>query len=257
VVALSPTQGLRPGQATHWRVTHLRRILLNERVVPIIGQEAQDRLRRLFGDQDRRNGGRPASFLLSGILVCGRCNRPMYGARRTRNGVQELNYRCEAGGGGRHTGCGRVAVALGRADAWAEDAFIAAVAGPEFAASLAQRQAELLAGEATAQELDEWRAELDDLDRVQGTRYYNEQMRRRHQELRRLTDAATARLMAAPDLAELQSLPRSEDELRRTWAEWDTATRRRWLRRLLDRVEVQPATAGASVEDRLRPVWRA
>jgi len=249
--------GLRPGQATHWRVTHLRRILLNERVVPIIGQEAQDRLRRLFGDQDRRKGGRPATFLLSGILVCGRCGRPMYGARRRRGGVQETNYRCEAGGGGRHTGCGRVAVALGRADDWAEDAFIAAVAGPAFAQSLAQRQAELLAGEATAQELDDWRAELDDLDRVAGTRYYNEQMRRRHQELRRLTDAATARLMAAPDLAELQSLPRSEDELRRTWAGWDTPTRRRWLRRLLDRVEVQPATAGAGVEDRLRPVWKA
>jgi DNA invertase Pin-like site-specific DNA recombinase len=253
-------QGLRPGNATHWRVTHLRRILLNERVVPIIGQEAHDRLRRLLTDQERRKGGRPATYLLSGVLTCQNCSRQMYGTRiRRQGGVQELTYRCEKGGGGRHTGCGRTSVAMGRADAWAEDAFIAAVAGPGFAQALAQRQAELLAGSGTAEELDEWRAELDDIEQVQGTRFYNEQMRRRHAELRRLTDVATAKLMAAPELAEMQSLPRSEDELRAAWMRWSVATRRQWLRRFLVRIEVRAATSrgpGRDVAERLEPVWR-
>jgi DNA invertase Pin-like site-specific DNA recombinase len=250
-------QGLRPGNATHWRVTHLRRILLNERVVPIIGQDAQDRLRRLFGGQERRKGGRPATFLLSGILTCSTCTRPMYGARRTRQGgVQELNYRCEAGGGGRHTGCGRTTVAMGRADDYAEDLFVGAIVDDNWAQALSQRQAELLAGDATAEELKDWRAELDDLAQVQGTRFYTDQMRRRHDELRRLVDTATSRLMAQPDLQALVSLPRSEQELRATWARWDTATRRSWLKRLVERIDVHPAGPTRDVAARLAPVFK-
>jgi 3-oxoacyl-[acyl-carrier protein] reductase len=43
---------------------------------------------------------------------------------------------------------------MGRADAWAEEMFIAAIVSPDFAQALSQRQAELLAGEVTAAELD-------------------------------------------------------------------------------------------------------
>jgi DNA invertase Pin-like site-specific DNA recombinase len=253
-------QGLHPGQATHWRVTHLRRILLNERVVPIIGQEAQDRLRRLLTDQERRKGGRPAAYLLSGVLTCGRCSRPMYGARRPRKGGDEVNYRCEAarGSGGRATGCGRTSIALGRADDWAAEMFVAAIVSEDFNEALDRRRAELLAGEATAQELDDWRAELDDLEQVQGTRFYSDAMKRRHEELRRMTDQATARLMAQPDLQALVDLPRSEQELRAAWARWDVVTRRAWLKRLVHRIEVRPAAAtrASVVEERLEPVWR-
>jgi DNA invertase Pin-like site-specific DNA recombinase len=252
-------QGLRPGEATHWRVTHLRRILLNERVVPIIGQEAQDRLRRLFTDQERRKGGRPAAYLLSGILVHLRCGRPMYGARRTRQGgVQELTYRCEAkkGSGGRHAGCGGASVALERADDYAMELFVITVAGPAFADALNRRQAELLAGDATAQDLDQWRAELGELGQVQGTRFYTEAMKRRHQELRRMVDQATARIAAAPDLAQLQDLPRTEEKLRERWASWSVSERRAWLRRLVERIEVKPAGPGIDVAARMAPVWR-
>jgi DNA invertase Pin-like site-specific DNA recombinase len=251
-------QGLRPGQASHWRVTHLRRILLNERVIPIIGQEAHDRLRRLFTDQERRKGGRPAAYLLSGVLVCQQCHRPMYGTRITRRSGIEAVYRCEAGkgSGGRFTGCGRTSVAMARADDYARELFIVAVAGPDFAQALAQRQAELLATDVTAADLDEWRAELDDLAQVQGTRFYNDAMRRRHDELRRMVDQATAQLLAQPDLQALVDLPRSEAELRRAWDRWDTAARRAWLKRLVHRIEVQPATAGTRAEERLEPIFR-
>jgi hypothetical protein len=144
---------------------------------------------------------------------------------------------------------------MGRADDWAREAFIAAVVGPDWAEALAQRQAELL-DTTTAGELDDWRAELEDLAQVQGTRYYTDAMRRRHGELRRLTDQATAKLLAAPDLAEMQSLPRSEAELRRTWERWSVQDRRVWLKRVLDRIEVKPAAAGVAVEDRFEPVFR-
>jgi DNA invertase Pin-like site-specific DNA recombinase len=248
-------QGLAPGNATHWRVTHLRRILLNQRVIPIIGQEAHDRLRRLFTDQERRKGGRPATFLLSGVLVCQNCSRPMYGARTRRQGGTEMTYRCEKGGGGRHTGCGRTSVAMGRADDYALELFVGAVVGPDWAEALTRRQAELLAGSGTAEELDDWRAELEDLAQVQGTRFYTDAMRRRHEELRKLVDTATAQLMAQPDLQALVSLPRSEEQLRAAWERWSTTERRAWIKRLVERIEVRPAGSG-SLEDRFAPVWK-
>jgi DNA invertase Pin-like site-specific DNA recombinase len=257
-------QGLRPGQAARWRVTHLRRILLNPRVVPIIGQDSYDRLVRLFTNPERRKGGRPAGYLLSGVLTCARegCGRPMYGARRTRrNGTREDTYRCEAGkgSGGRFAGCGRTNVAMDRADAWAEEMFLAAVVSERFAQALSRRQAELLAEDVTAQDLDDWRAELAELDQVQGTRFYSDTMRRRHVELRRLVDQATARLLAQPDLQELISLPRSEEQLRARWQAWSVAERRAWIKKLVHRIEVRPAERrgpGQDVGQRLTPVWR-
>lgn len=256
-------RGLRPGQASHWRVTHLRRILLNERVIPIIGQEAHDRLRRLFTDQERRKGGRSATYLLSGILTCGRCHRPLYGTwRARRDGAREETYRCEAGkgSGGRFTGCGRTSVAMARADDWAAEAFIAAIVSPAFSEALSRRQAELLASDVTAEELDDWRAELGDLDQVLGTRFGTEEHRRRHTELERMVREATARLLVQPELQALVDLPRSEAELWATWERWTIADRRGWLKRILDRIEVRPAGPArgpaSNVEERLEPIFK-
>jgi DNA invertase Pin-like site-specific DNA recombinase len=255
-------RGLRPGNATHWRVTHLRRILLNERVIPIIGQKDYDRLQRLFGNPERRRGGRPAEHILSGILVCGRCGRPMYGTYRTRrDGSREDTYRCEAGkgSGGRHTGCGRVSVARSRADEWAREAFISVIVSPAFATALSQRQAEVLAGDITAAELDEYRAEIIELEQVLGTRFGTDDMRKRHGQLQKLVRDATARLLQRPDLQALIDLPKSEEALRRAWDRWSVAERRQWLKRVLDRIEVKPAVArgpGSSVAERLDPVWK-
>jgi hypothetical protein len=72
-------------------------------------------------------------------------------------------------------------------------------------------------------------------------------------------DQATVQLMARPDLQEMINLPRSEAQLRNAWERWTTATRRTWLRRLVERIEVKPATAqgrASVVEERLVPIWK-
>jgi hypothetical protein len=145
---------------------------------------------------------------------------------------------------------------MARADDYARELFVVAVAGPDFAQALAQRQAELLAQDVTAADLDAWREELADLEQVQGTRFYSDAMRRRHEELRRTVDQATAQLLAQPDLQALVDLPRTEAELRRAWERWDIAGRRAWLRRLVERIEVKPAAAGTRAEARLVPIFR-
>jgi DNA invertase Pin-like site-specific DNA recombinase len=261
---------LRPGKAQRWRVTHLRRLLLNPRTADIIGQDRYDRLVRLFAQPDRHRLGRVAEHLLSGILRCGRpdCGQPMYAATKGGKGQPaQLVYRCKkrTGSGGRFNGCGSTVISLARADAWAAEAFVAAVVEEEFRDALNQRLTELLASDTTAEQLDDWRAELADIKQVAGTRFYDEAMRRRRDELERLVREATARLMAQPDLQAMIDLPESEAALRALWAtepdgtpapgSWSVAERRAWLRRILHDVTVLPADAhhrGSDVEARPR-----
>jgi site-specific DNA recombinase len=54
----------------------------------------------------RGNGGRPLSRILSGVLVCGRCDEKLY-ARKRQSGIPD--YACRADNG--RNGCGRNAVA--------------------------------------------------------------------------------------------------------------------------------------------------
>jgi DNA invertase Pin-like site-specific DNA recombinase len=259
-------RGLVPLRGEAWGVTSLRRMLLNPRAEEIVGTDYFRELARIF---DNRNGqrqqlGRPADHLLSGILKCGRpdCGQPLYAAHKTgKTGVPQLVYRCKkaTGSGGRFAGCGSTQVSLTRADAWVEEAFIAAVVSDNFADSLAKRQAELLADDMTADLLDDMRREIEELEAVIPTRFGTPDMRRRHDDLQRQVREATSRLMAAPELQEMLDLPRSEAALRDAWDGWSVAERRAWLRRVLHHITVLPADAhhrGSDVEARLDPDWR-
>jgi DNA invertase Pin-like site-specific DNA recombinase len=254
-------RGMRTRTGRRWTVKTLVRILRNPYVVPILGQDQFDALARIFGQPDRQRLGRPAEHLLSGILSCSRCGQPLYLIQTSqRDGSKRLVYACrKAGMGGRFVGCGSTRIAAGRVDAWAEEMFIASIVSEDFAQALGRRQAELLAADVSAEDLDDWRAEIADLEQVQGTRYYSDKMSQRHQELNRMVDQATVQLMARPDLQEMINLPRSEAQLRNAWERWTTATRRTWLRRLVERIEVKSATAqgrASVVEERLVPIWK-
>jgi DNA invertase Pin-like site-specific DNA recombinase len=256
--------GLRPGKAKRWRVTHLRRLLLNPRTAAIIGQDRYEELARLFAQPDRQQQGRPAEHLLSGILRCGRpdCGQPLYAATKGGQGKPpQLVYRCKkgSGSGGRFAGCGSTVISAARADAWAAEAFIAAVVSPDFAEALNRRRAELLAADTSVEELDDWRAEIAELGQVLETRFGTAEMKRRRDDLQRLVREATARLLAAPDLQKLLSLPTSKEKLRAEWVGWTVAERREWLRALLHHVTVLPADAhhrGVDVEARFAPSWK-
>lgn len=247
-----------------WQVSPLRTMLTNPRTAPILGQEVYERIVRLFRAPGRQRLGRPAEHLLSGILRCGRedCGQPMYVVVSTKGpNNQQTVYRCTKakGSGGRSMGCGRVYVSERAADRWAAAAFIAAVCSDDFAKALSQRRAEVLAGEMTAEQLDDWRAEMAELEAIMPTRFGTEDHRRRHVELQRLVREATVRLMRRPEFEEMANLPRTEVTLRAAWDGWTIAERRAWLRRLLHRVTVAPATMrgrGSDVGARLDPVWK-
>jgi DNA invertase Pin-like site-specific DNA recombinase len=240
-----------------WEATVLRNILTNPRTAPLLGHQTYEALLRLFRAPGRQRIGRPAEHLLSGILRC-MCGQPMYSIDI---GKGQSAYRCRKaeGSAGRSQGCGKGNVSERAADRWAAEAFIAAVIAPEFTTSLNQRQAELLAGETTAAELDAWREEIDELELVLPTRFADEGHRQRHAELRRMVEQATVRLMMRPDLRALLDLPKSESKLRARWDGWTIAERRTWLRRVLEYITVKPATStglGSDVGKRMAPRWK-
>jgi hypothetical protein len=238
-----------------WSSPVLRRTLRNPYNAPLLGQDRWERVDRLLAR--RQQQGRPAEHLLGGILVC-TCGQRMYSVDA---GKHQAAYRCTAAkwSGGRSKGCGKTAVSEPAADRWAEEAFIAAVCSDDFIDALNRRQSELLAGEATAQDLDDWREEIGELEQVMPTRFAPPDAKRRHDDLRRMVDQATARLMEQPELQTLLDLPRSEDKLRARWDAWSIGERRTWLRRVLEHVTVQPATARGRASDvgaRMAPQWR-
>jgi DNA invertase Pin-like site-specific DNA recombinase len=256
VVDVWNAAGIAPERGTRWSVTPLRRMLTNPRSAAILGPEKHAAIVRLFATPDRKRQGRPAEHLLSGILVCV-CGQPLYADVAKGQHV----YRCRKGAhsGGRSAGCGRINVSERAADRWATEAFVAAVVEEEFRDGLDRRLAELLTEDMTAEQLDDWRAEIAELGTVLETRFGTAEMKRRRDDLQRLVREATARLMAQPDLQALIDLPKSEAALRAAWAGWTVPERRAWLRRVLDRVIVKPATStgrGSDVDARLDPQWK-
>src|SRR4030095_5986997 len=89
-------------------------------------------------------------------------------------GPPQAVYRCKRQSGGRFAGCGLTQISAPRADAWAVEAFVAAVVSDDFAHALNQRQAELLASDVTAEQLDDWRVEVAELGTVLETRFGTE-----------------------------------------------------------------------------------
>jgi DNA invertase Pin-like site-specific DNA recombinase len=245
-----------------WNESTLRRMLTNERIIPIIGEDTFQRLQGLFRRPDRQKLGPPPVHLLSGILRCAKCSQPMYRGVSGRSGPDPGRpvYRCRgAGDGGRFAGCGEVSVTMAGADEWMAEAFIAFACGPRFRETLEQRRAALLADDATPQAVDAWRVEMGELEAVLGTRFGVKDHERRYQELRRLVDRATEQLMARPELQELADLPESEEQLRSRWNGWDVERRRHYLKAVLEAIHVKPAVKGyrrAFDGNRLDPDWK-
>jgi site-specific DNA recombinase len=110
--------GVRMVGGSMWHVTSLRRTLTNPRIAglqqyrgqilegvkaawePILDRTTWEAVRRHFGTPERRKGGRPAQFLLTGRIWCGQCERQrLFG--RTKDGRRI--YTCQPQRGGCNT----------------------------------------------------------------------------------------------------------------------------------------------------------
>lgn len=218
----------------------------------IISAEDSDRLRVILTDPARQKFS-PATgrtYLLSGILRCGRCGGSMCG----RPKGQTPRYVCPNMPGG--TTCGGTATVAARTDDHVRDMVLLALASEDLAARLRNRDeldpqlpARVRADELQLEELaeawahgelsrGEWRAARDVIERrLVGNR---------------------ARLVRASAAAPLSDLNGTYDDLLDRWAAMNVAQRRAVVGAVVERVDVAAADPRKKWDpDRFHPVWRA
>jgi DNA invertase Pin-like site-specific DNA recombinase len=252
-------KGITSMKGGRWHATNLRRMLTNPPTAAIIGEESYNALQVLFSDpQARQQQGRPAQYLLSGILHCGRCTAPMYALHGSVRGTKVVRYHCKAGHGGRFGGCGKVIISMG-ADDEVRDRFIAEVASERFSQRLHAIQAAAIGDTSSAEQLTADRQELGELKQILSTRFATQDHRDRYAALSRHLREMEARLAVLPDLEDLEALPRAEDQLRAKWERWSVTERRQHLKLVLHFVLVKPLGSSGKRFDgsRLVPVWKS
>lgn len=220
---------------------------------PIVDQVTWEQLQALFKSR-KRGPGRPPRHLLSGILVCGRCE----GAMRASGSKGHPIYSCQKDAS-RGT-CGRLSVHRGHADGEIREQVLATVT---HAGGLAKAVGFLSSsGEETAKltaQLERDRLMLEQL----ASDYYDEgligraeffgnrdRLERRIQTTSRALERASGTI---PDI------PADYAGASRWWDEVDNDQRRVLVEVLIERIVVRPLDASKPRRfdpERLEPVWK-
>ena len=165
--------GVRTVGGKEWRTTTVRQLLTNPRswgmrvhqgqVIgagtwqPIITAEQGERLRRLLLDPARRTNRSARRYLLSGMLRCGKCGKPLYSAPRA--GVRR--YACVSGPDSR--GCGGVVIAAEMLEAFIAQAVLFRLDSPAMHEALTGTGPDEEATRTLANDIESDTARLDDL----------------------------------------------------------------------------------------------
>lgn len=167
-------RAIKTAEGGQWRIGNLKKLLLKKRYVQWPdsdrgtrvhhGREYQAVWPYLISREDRelmaaafrlhaasRPNGYPAgrTYLLSGIVRCGRCGKPMYGKGRTlRSGQRQRRYCClNQNLHGAQDGCGKVTRGADPLELLAKEAVIFRFDSPAVAAALAPKEDQALVRE--------------------------------------------------------------------------------------------------------------
>jgi site-specific DNA recombinase len=223
-----------------------------------LDETTRKRLLAMFGREDRKRQGRPRTYHLSGIAVCGRegCGRPLVGHSA---GAKRPKYACRKDVGD-HFGCGRTWIDAPELDRYVIAMVLTSLGSPEFAEALRARLVRDADTSALAEQLDEDRQALKELTRDRYVRRIIEEpeylVARRELDAR-IADAEEV-LAGQPRVRFLVDLPKGEEELRMAWKRWVLDERRRVLRMALRGIIIKPAKRGLPRfdPDRVEPLWR-
>lgn len=257
-------RGLRAVGGGDWKVASLRVLLLQrrlcgERVVDgqpvkgswpaILDPSTCTRLAALLNDPARRAPAPVRSYVLTGILKCGKCGAPM---RSTQPRDGKRKYACPA----RPDGCAGTAILAERAEDEVIGQVLVALSDPTLLASLAgdvdddevEGEAALAVAEDEAKLLE--LAEMWDSHRITREEWLSLRSR-----VESRLDANRQRLTSARRLPQDALAIASATE---HWENLDIQRRNAVLRAVLDRVDVMPVGSHRNVwnPERLRVSWR-
>ena len=199
----------------------------------------------------------PRTYVLSGLLRCGRCGARLFSQARHHGGSTCRRYVCASGPD--HGGCGRITVVAEPVEELLVDAVLARLDSPALADALAGKAR----GDATATALSEALAadqhRLEELAGLyaQGAITAREWITARDPIQARITDTAR-QLAAATGTTALDGLAGRGAALRRRWDSLTLDRQHAIVRAVLDYAVIAPGTPGAHTLDinRVQPRWR-
>lgn len=271
-------RGVLTSEGNRWNRTTLRRMLCSARISgrreylpagsyigtrPLVGEilsatsdwptiitaADSDRIRALLTRPDRRTTtGGARTRLLSGILHCGRCQRPLVGRSQRDKPI----YCCNRDTGG----CGGMSITGEHTDSRIRDLVLTTLDSPAMAQRLRQREAPEPNLHARIR-TDEDKLETLAADHGNGEISRTEWRAARAPIVARL-DTAREQLAHGTQTTALHAFVGTYEEMLGRWERANNSQRRAVVTAVLDKVIVHPATARNRFDpDRLEPLWRA
>jgi DNA invertase Pin-like site-specific DNA recombinase len=252
-----------------WRTTTVRDMLVSPRIAglrqhrgevvaaavwePIISRDDQARVVALL-EQKRDTGRRtPRSYLMSGLLRCGRCDGKLFSSRR------ESSRRYVCMGGPDHHGCGRLTVVAEPVEQLVTAAVLYRLDTPELADVIAGRAAQDEHTATLRETVAQDRAQLDELAELYASKQIGarEWMTARNPIEARKHNAESRLARATRDDA-LTGLVGNGDALRAQWADLNLTRQHAIVAAVLDHAVIAPIVKRGSVfnPNRVDLVWR-
>jgi site-specific DNA recombinase len=252
-----------------WRTPTLRAMLCSARIAgqrathgevvataiwkPIITVEQRAQVLAHFEARALSGRRTPRSYLLSGVLRCGKCGNTLFSSRRETS----RRYVCLSGPD--HGGCGRLTVVAEPVEQLIADAVLYRLDTRELADALAGRMAADSEYTERAAELAADQEQLEELSGLYATKQIKatEWMAARNPIEARIRDTER-RMSRASDTSALTGLVGAGAHLRTQWEGLNLSRQAAIVRAVLDHAIIRAGVNGArSVSpDRVDPVWR-
>lgn len=267
--------GIAPAVATSWQTSAVRNILCSGRIAglrehhgQVIGAAAwpaiitvaeRDRVLARMAAQSVTKTRAARTYLLSGLLRCGRCSNRLYSQARHRNPSNRVRrYVCLRGPD--HGGCGRLTVVAQPVEELLADAVLTRLDSPQLADVLDGKASVDHDVGALSAQLDADATRLDELAALyaEGAVTAREWIAARDPITARINQARRD-IAAATDTTGVQDLAGTGHVLRSQWNGLDIDRQQAVIKSVLDHAVIAPGTPGARALDinRVQPTWKA
>lgn len=262
-------EGVKTVRGGGWRTTSLKQMLISARIAGLRGHNGSivadavwepiitpaQRLQILGKLASRKVSGRrtPRRYVLSGMLKCGRCGNTLYSASREAS----RRYVCLSGPD--HGGCGRLTVVAPPVEEWISAAVLHRLDTPAMADLLAGRRSADERHGVLLAELDEDRAQMEDLARMWSSREISAaEWKAAREPIETRIRTAERQLAQLSGSHVLDGLVGAGAELRGSWEQLNLDRQSAIIGAVLDYATILPGTPGARVLDpsRVVPTWR-